>query len=435
MSKLTTATGETLHTGDIVRVGKGKANWTVTGTHDAAIDAISLVSDKGARKALDTADTLTIVVRGESGHRADRDRAAATIAARTENTGESTADIRTELAGLTDSIQALADMRPETVTVTRTFSDGADRAETFTRAGNDWVSDSGEIIVASDADAFRAEIARIDGALRPDEINWLSENADAGTDVPDFDYCPVCGEPVDYCPGHGETGDPEGFDIMNRHDSGDHSSCHPAGCDIAQNIEDATDQNAHVDYPHEPGYLIDCDACENGPCVCSVPCNDETCVRTGIHAPGARWFHHSPCVSTECEHPESVAERAAGIARCGAVYTTTHPFTCTLIADGHTAHEDHATDAPDVVRWDDVPADYDPEQTYADAVAYVSEVRPDLIATESAPSVPVEAPAPVRWVQAPPAPQNRAQRRAAAKRENAEKRRAARALGHLFGYR
>lgn len=384
MSKLTTATGETLHTGDIVRVGKGKANWTVTGTHSAATDAISLVSDKGARKALDTADTLTIVVRGESGHRADRDRAAATIAARTENTGESTADVRAARAGLTDSIQALADMRP-------------------------------------------------------DEINWLSENADAGTaDILDIDYCPVCGEPVDYCQGHGEIGDdPEGFDIMTRHDSGDHSSCHPAGCDIAQNIEDATDQNAHVDYPHEPGYLIDCDACENGPCVCSAPCNDETCVRTGIHAPGAQWFHHSPCMSAECEHPESVAERAAGAgtALCGAVYAASHPFTCTLIADGHTAHEDHATDAPDVVRWDDVPADYDPEQTYADAVAYVSEVRPDLIAPESAPGVPVDAPAPVRWVQASPAPQNRAQRRAAAKRANAEKRRAARALGHLFGYR
>lgn len=42
--------------------------------------------------------------------------------------------------------------------------------------------------------------------------------------------CPVCGEFIDYCQGHGEIGDPEGFSIMVRHDEGDHMDCDPEGC-------------------------------------------------------------------------------------------------------------------------------------------------------------------------------------------------------------
>lgn len=33
----------------------------------------------------------------------------------------------------------------------------------------------------------------------------------------------------------------------------------------------------HVDYPHLPGRLFDCEACEAGPCVCNVA-TDATCV-------------------------------------------------------------------------------------------------------------------------------------------------------------
>jgi hypothetical protein len=45
--------------------------------------------------------------------------------------------------------------------------------------------------------------------------------------------CPACGSPIDYCQGHGEIGDPAGRAILDRHDDGDHSLCHPAGCDDA----------------------------------------------------------------------------------------------------------------------------------------------------------------------------------------------------------
>lgn len=43
--------------------------------------------------------------------------------------------------------------------------------------------------------------------------------------------CPACGNPIDYCQGHGEIGDPEGFRLLAEHDAGNHRECHPEGCD------------------------------------------------------------------------------------------------------------------------------------------------------------------------------------------------------------
>lgn len=43
--------------------------------------------------------------------------------------------------------------------------------------------------------------------------------------------CPACGDYMDYCQGHGMTGDPDGFRILTLHDYEDHSECNPAGCD------------------------------------------------------------------------------------------------------------------------------------------------------------------------------------------------------------
>ena len=50
-------------------------------------------------------------------------------------------------------------------------------------------------------------------------------------DEADAARCVVCGEPADYCQGHGPTGDPYGWQILAAHDDGDHERCHPAGCD------------------------------------------------------------------------------------------------------------------------------------------------------------------------------------------------------------
>jgi len=43
----------------------------------------------------------------------------------------------------------------------------------------------------------------------------------------------------------------------------------------------------HVSYPHTAGYLYDCPACENGPCVCSADPE-----------------RLAPCVSSNCERSE-----------------------------------------------------------------------------------------------------------------------------------
>lgn len=43
--------------------------------------------------------------------------------------------------------------------------------------------------------------------------------------------CPACGQPIDYCQGHGDIGDPAGAWILHRHDEGSHEECHPLGCD------------------------------------------------------------------------------------------------------------------------------------------------------------------------------------------------------------
>lgn len=37
--------------------------------------------------------------------------------------------------------------------------------------------------------------------------------------------CPACGDPTDYCTGHGAMTDPLGWAILSRHDQGDHTDC------------------------------------------------------------------------------------------------------------------------------------------------------------------------------------------------------------------
>lgn len=39
--------------------------------------------------------------------------------------------------------------------------------------------------------------------------------------------CPACGDPSDYCQGHGEIGDPESHAILDMHDAGNHAGCMP----------------------------------------------------------------------------------------------------------------------------------------------------------------------------------------------------------------
>jgi hypothetical protein len=47
-----------------------------------------------------------------------------------------------------------------------------------------------------------------------DEFEWRSR-------------CPVCGDFGDYCQGHGTIGDARGAFILDEHDEGNHTYCHP----------------------------------------------------------------------------------------------------------------------------------------------------------------------------------------------------------------
>lgn len=65
------------------------------------------------------------------------------------------------------------------------------------------------------------------------DINWDSESVWAKVFLPDehVSTCPACAQPIDFCPGHGEIGDPDGAATLRRHDEGDHVTCDPEGCD------------------------------------------------------------------------------------------------------------------------------------------------------------------------------------------------------------
>ena len=55
--------------------------------------------------------------------------------------------------------------------------------------------------------------------------------------------CPACGDPIDFCQGHGPIGDPAGATILDLHDNDDHSRCNPDGCDEADSDAENAERN------------------------------------------------------------------------------------------------------------------------------------------------------------------------------------------------
>jgi len=51
-----------------------------------------------------------------------------------------------------------------------------------------------------------------------------------GCDCGEVGRCPACGDPTDYCTGHGPIGDPIGAAILAAHNGGNHAGCSPDGC-------------------------------------------------------------------------------------------------------------------------------------------------------------------------------------------------------------
>lgn len=63
--------------------------------------------------------------------------------------------------------------------------------------------------------------------------SYPEEEGEDVVDQPDFCACPACGELIEFCQGHGEIGDYQGFLISQQHDNGDHSNCNLRGCEEA----------------------------------------------------------------------------------------------------------------------------------------------------------------------------------------------------------
>lgn len=61
--------------------------------------------------------------------------------------------------------------------------------------------------------------------------------------------CVVCGDPYDYCQGHGDIGDPNGARIQRLHDEDIHVECHPRGCEYAreQDVQSEDDRSNQAD--------------------------------------------------------------------------------------------------------------------------------------------------------------------------------------------
>ena len=84
-----------------------------------------------------------------------------------------------------------------------------------------------------------------------DTGEWYGDyvTADMATeDCPgEYTRCPACGDPIDYCQGHGETGDPAGYATLAQHDAGNHNDCADACEERIANEELAKEAEALID--------------------------------------------------------------------------------------------------------------------------------------------------------------------------------------------
>lgn len=288
----TYSTGETIQSGDIVRVGKGKAEWQIMGipgspTRDGVTTGyhvsgprrnMFIPAEEHARLSLirawvpcgaayskhTHAFTCTLAPSDHTAHEDHKTDAPAVVCWE-----ESPTDIPAAYDPNTDGLPDPDNAREVAAWLAFTPTEESARAADI---------------------AMSEAFAEFDAKLTPWERElvalapFLPEVTDGPTpdDVPaddDVERCPVCGEPSDYCQGHGEVGDNRGWLNMIAHDHGDHVQCDPRGCEAAGTTE-------HADYPHHVGYLDSCFACTSGACVC---CESDSL---------------APCVSDDCEARE-----------------------------------------------------------------------------------------------------------------------------------
>ena len=72
----------------------------------------------------------------------------------------------------------------------------------------------------------------VSGAIERGEAEPIvAEDYDMRADWETVSRCPACGDPIDYCQGHGLIGDPIGHLTLQAHDKGRHEWCNAFGCE------------------------------------------------------------------------------------------------------------------------------------------------------------------------------------------------------------
>jgi hypothetical protein len=330
----TYSTGETIQSGDVVRVGKGKAEWTVMGipgrpTRDGVTTGyhvsgphrnMFIPADEHARLSLIRAwvpcgavydkhthpFTCTLAPSDHTAHE-DHKTDAPAVVCWEESPTDIPADYDPDVT-YAEASAYVAEVAPEVFAAGEVASAYDPNTDGLPDPDNAREVAAWLAFTPTEQSARAAAVA-MDAAFSEFDAKHVPEAEDTGDDI---ERCPVCGEPSDYCQGHGETGDPRGWRYMVAHDHGDHIQCHPAGCEAAGTSE-------HVLYPHHVGYLDSCFACTTGACVC---CESDSL---------------APCVSDDCEarefddESEDTGEVDTYTGRDGNVYNASGPARGTAV--------------------------------------------------------------------------------------------------------
>lgn len=74
----------------------------------------------------------------------------------------------------------------------------------------------------------------MDKTHKPIVVDYCAEdNCPVCNDEERPSRCPACGDIMDYCQGHGKSGDFRGWRILVDHwENDEHIDCHPDGCDV-----------------------------------------------------------------------------------------------------------------------------------------------------------------------------------------------------------
>lgn len=112
-------------------------------------------------------------------------------------------------------------------------SDTVGRFDYVEKYTDEMHADAARIVADSLAILEAERTPTLDEPVTLDELDEISDELDAAHDWT-ASRCVVCGDPIDYCQGHGPMGDPDGYEILEAHESGHHERCDATACDERQ---------------------------------------------------------------------------------------------------------------------------------------------------------------------------------------------------------